>query len=64
MIHLFIIPRPLRFREKELKDEEEKKTTIGIDNDDEKGDISATAVKAGDKPIPGADGKMCAGSIL
>lgn len=51
MIHLFIIPRPLRFREKELKDEEEKKTTIGIDNDDEKGDISATAVKAGDKPI-------------
>ena len=37
----------LRFRERELKDEEEKKTDV--DNGDGKGEFTGPPVKAGDK---------------
>ena len=44
-LHFF---RPLRFREKELRDEEENKKT-GTGSDAGSGDLSAALVKAGDK---------------
>ena len=43
----YIIFRALRFRERELKDEEEKKTDV--DNGDGKGEFTGPPVKAGDK---------------
>ena len=47
-LYLHYLSRALRFREKELKDEEEKKKT-DVDNGDGKGEFTGPPVKAGDK---------------